>query len=1494
MKITLYIRFLLLIFVILTFVPNSFAQATPPHNVVQVLYFVPSDRTPQRDINVKLDTLMKEVQTFFADEMERHGYGRKTFALETDAAGEVMVHRINGRKVDAYYHTETLSKVTTEISLQRFYSKKNIYVAIVDVSTQLIGVNFGPTIGAVCGVGGHRRQNTGDLGGSAFIPASGPCFNLEVTAHELGHTFGLYHDFGNDAYIMSYGFMTELAPCTAEWLDVHRYFNSRQTPPNNSRTVIRILPVAASPPYGMRYRFQVSDSDGLQIAQLLTPATDKHEGPGQSKLIGCQKLAGQSQVVEFVTTELTAQSELISIHVVDGAGNWTSSRHASQVSGIFPSEVISIPDANLAAAIRESLELPQRHRLTHLDMLALRKLAAAGREIADLSGLEHARNLKYLFLENNQIRDITAITELTSLGVLNLLGNPIEDTGPARDLPQMHSLQLPRNPVRNPSPEPVPPPTRPVQNPDSEPDMDTPERDSDVVLISDRNLAAVVRKTLGLGSNAAITKQRIQGLTRLDARDSQIKNLTGLEHATRLTFLELRDNQVRNIRPLVNLKNLTELILGNNRVSDIRPLTNMKQLTWLLIGNNPISDFTPLTNLTELRGLSFWGNNVRDATLFAGLTKLTNLWLGLNKISNITPLADLVNLKVLSLHDNQIRDVSPLAGLVNLETLHLDGNPIQDTSPLASLTKLRDVDIEISQGGAKAGPKIEGPWLWTIVPTGENGGGAAASSGQDWLATASGGAVREQQIATHGAIAGAAVGNKAWTPGKLAPTGDDNITRMVNAIGLGTGDIDNHVAYGSIAFHSPRQQNTQLYVGSDDAVKVWLNGVLVHNYPVDRGASDYQDAFPVTLKQGKNILLVAVYEKAAAWSGFFGFEKDAVYSLVITPVVQVGASERPPMYWINVNSGTLHRLVGAEVENLVPSVRNATGLAIDVAGSKLYWTERTGDSTGRIRRANLDGTNVQLVKELKSVPHGIALDAAGRKLYWTASSGKIKRANLNGSGSENVVPGGLESPKGLALDVSGGKVYWTEMSGGIRRANLDGSNVEAVATGLGTPMNIVIFDNTVYWTEKIGENRGEIRFVNLQGNVVTRNTSTQSFPVGIAVDAVENKLYWTTSRGQIGRQNLDGSNLQSNFVTGLDAPGAFVLNVETPMDVETPVAATTDAVVSVSPSPVISPAVGERLTLNLKITAGEAVAGYQFIMRFDPTALRYVESSNGDYLPTGAFFVQPVVNRDRVELAATALSGVSNGDGTLATITFEVMAVKASTLTLSEPLFADDQGNTFLPRVEGGEITEPPELKGDVNTDGVVNIQDLVLVASSFGKTGQNSADINADGVVNIADLVLVAGALGATAAAPSIQAESLKLLTAADVREWLSQAHRLNSSHVDYQRGLLVLEQLLTALAPKETLLLSNYPNPFNPETWIPYELATDTNVRITIYNTHGVVIRTLEFGHQSAGYYTGRERAAYWDGRNALGEQVASGIYFYQFETDDMSSMRKMVILK
>ncbi|MCY4571019.1 MAG: leucine-rich repeat domain-containing protein [Candidatus Poribacteria bacterium] len=614
-----------------------------------------------------------------------------------------------------------------------------------------------------------------------------------------------------------------------------------------------------------------------------------------------------------------------------------------------------------------------------------------------------------------------------------------------------------------------------------------------------------------------------------------------------------------------------------------------------------------------------------------------------------------------------------------------------------------------------------------------------------------------------------------------------------------------------------------------------------------------------------------------------------------TPVVQVSAAQRPPMYWVNAEAGTLHRLIDDKVENLVPNVKNATGLAVDAAGGKLYWTERTSNRTGRIRRANLDGSNVKLIKNLTSAPHSIALDAAGGKIYLTNAWGKVQRLNTDGSNFQPNLITELNTPRGLALDVSRGKVYWTEMPGHIRCANLDGSNVQDIATGSGIPMNIAIFGDTVYWTEKTDESAGKINNANLRGNpnVMTRHSFLEGFPVGIAVDAVENKLYWTTSRGSISRSSLDGSNLQSNVVTGLTAPGAFVLNVETSVEVKTPVILTTDAVVSISPASVAFPAVGKQLTFHLNIAAGEAVAGYQVAVQFDATVLRYVESSNGTYLPVGTF-VLPVVNGNRVKLASTSSDSVSKGDGTLATVTFEVLAVKASTLTLSETLLSDSDGNRSRPRVEGGEITEPTKSAVDVNGDGVVNILDLVFVASSFGQMGKNVADVDENGVVNIQDLVKVAGTLGDAAAAPTLDSQLSEMLTAIDVHQWVSQAQQLSLTDATSQRGIRFLEQLLTALIPKESALLPNYPNPFNPETWIPYQLAKSSDVKITIYDARGVVVRRLELGHRQAGYYADRSRAAYWDGRNGLGEHVASGIYFYQLETDDVSLLRKMITLK
>ena len=354
-----------------------------------------------------------------------------------------------------------------------------------------------------------------------------------------------------------------------------------------------------------------------------------------------------------------------------------------------------------------------------------------------------------------------------------------------------------------------------------------------------------------------------------------------------------------------------------------------------------------------------------------------------------------------------------------------------------------------------------------------------------------------------------------------------------------------------------------------------------------------------------------------------------------------------------------------------------------------------------------------------------------------------------------------------------------------------------------------------------------------------------------------------------------------------------------------------NATVSISPSSMLVPAIGEQLTLFLNIANGENIAGYQATVSFDDS-LRHVESANGDYLPANAFFGDPIVRSDwlgetssgppiwdrNVTFAASALAGVGNGDGTLATITFRVVDFKASTLTLSQVYLIDSGGKLWEATTESGQVIVPPEPQdivfGDINHDSMVNLQDLVIVHSRFGQTGYNRADVNGDRLVDIADLVLVAGAFSEEANAPSLYPQALDLFTAADLRRWLSEAQQMALTDPTYLRGITVLEQLHAALIPQETALLTNYPNPFNPETWIPYRLAQDAFVTLTIYDGEGQVVRTLDVGHRIAAFYETRSKAIYWDGRNKFGEGVASGVYFYHLSAGDFSATRKMLILK
>ena len=203
-----------------------------------------------------------------------------------------------------------------------------------------------------------------------------------------------------------------------------------------------------------------------------------------------------------------------------------------------------------------------------------------------------------------------------------------------------------------------------------------------------------------------------------------------------------------------------------------------------------------------------------------------------------------------------------------------------------------------------------------------------------------------------------------------------------------------------------------------------------------------------------------------------------------------------------------------------------------------------------------------------------------------------------------------------------------------------------------------------------------------------------------------------------------------------------------------------------------------------------------------------------------------------------------------------------------------------LVEYDNSNQTSPTYKREDVNRDDDVNILDLVLVASNFGDPDFLALsqmniypDVNRDGVVDIRDLVLIAAEIG-SAAAPTLSKNSVDIsnLTAENLEQWIALAKQLNAQEPQIQKGIAVLKQLLAVLTPaevlpKETALLANYPNPFNPETWIPYQLAKPAEVNISIHAADGKLIRTLKLGQLSAGVYHSKPRAAYWDGWNAVG---------------------------
>lgn len=313
-------------------------------NIVVPIYFLPTNRLPQTDIPEKIDRILRDLQTFFADEIQRHGFGRKTFDFEKNSDGSAKVYLFEGKTTDEYYDEDTSSRVLNEIE-QHFELANKCYFIIVDKSIEKESMKNRYTASEL----ENMRKNIRDAmlsirdyifrkrqGGDIVVRTPLNGYPKHVLAAKFGHAFGLNRDYRHPSYLMSSGRQSKhLSKSSAAWLNSSRFFNA-ETTFFDDKTVIETL----SPSRG-KARFKVEDADGIYQVRLLVEPTNENHPPGfQMKIDPAENQTEweKSYKGKYYTLHdaLTLRGEkkatveldypkfannLIELHVIDGHGN---------------------------------------------------------------------------------------------------------------------------------------------------------------------------------------------------------------------------------------------------------------------------------------------------------------------------------------------------------------------------------------------------------------------------------------------------------------------------------------------------------------------------------------------------------------------------------------------------------------------------------------------------------------------------------------------------------------------------------------------------------------------------------------------------------------------------------------------------------------------------------------------------------------------------------------------------------------------------------------------------------------------------------------------------------------------------------------------------------------------------------------------------------------------------------------------------------------------